>query len=39
VILGASVCSHGWREDVVQWGEPIEVVIDLSVPPRFPGNT
>ena len=36
VILGASVCgSHGRREDVVQWGEPIEVVIDLSVPPEI----
>lgn len=32
-ILGASVCgSGGPRQDIVHWGESMEVVIDLSVP-------
>lgn len=36
VILGASVCDRdGRRQDVINWSEPVEVVIDLSVPPEI----
>ena len=37
VILGASVCDEqGVRRDVLPWGKPIEVVIDVRVPLDIP---
>ena len=34
VILGASVCDEqGARRDVIAWGKPMEVAIDVCVPP------
>ena len=34
VILGASVCDErGNRRDVIAWGKPMEVAIDVCIPP------
>ncbi|MFH7765918.1 ABC transporter ATP-binding protein [Acinetobacter sp. BSP-28] len=37
LILGASVCDqHGTRSDVIAWGEPIEIVVQVHVPLDIP---
>jgi len=37
LILGASVCNkHGTRSDVIAWGEPIEIVVQVHVPSDIP---
>ena len=37
VILGASICDEqGVRRDVIAWGQPMEVIIDLSIPLDIP---
>lgn len=34
LILGASVCDEqGVRRDVIAWGKPMEIVIDVYIPP------
>ncbi len=37
LILGASVCDEqGARQDVIAWGRPMEVSIDVCIPPDIP---
>ncbi|WP_315122739.1 ABC transporter ATP-binding protein [Comamonas antarctica] len=37
VILAASVCdANGMRRDTIGWGEPMEILIDVRIPPDIP---
>ena len=37
IILGASVCDeHGSRTDVLEWGKPIKIIINVCIPKEIP---
>lgn len=37
IILGASICDeHGSRTDVIEWGNPIKIIINVCIPKEIP---